>query len=367
MSSWLEGRLKELEAIAGYRAADPVSEVVARFGLKVDEVVKLDSNENLVLPYTFLRRLLLEVASSLDPRLYPVAPVQRLYLALAEHLGVGEESIVVGYGSDQLIDLLIGALARGGRVVSIKPSFTYYPYRCASFGVPYQALDLHPDFSLPTDTLIEAATAETLLFIPSPNNPTGNQFPRDEIVRLLEEGAALVVVDEAYAEFADYSLVQEAQEHERLVVLRTFSKAFGMAGLRLGYLVANPHLAGVLKSRVQQPFPAGAFSALLAARLLEEYEEVRASVQEVKRERQRLIEALHALEGVEVFPSQANFLLLNTRLGVEELWAGLAQQGVLVRRVGRVLEHENCVRVTVGTYDMNRRLLAALAKVLKEG
>jgi histidinol-phosphate aminotransferase len=220
------------------------------------------------------------------------------------------------------------------------------------------------DFSLDMDTLLrEAAVPDTkLVVVCSPNNPTGNTVARAEVEALLNGTEGLVVLDEAYVEFAGNSCIGLVRKNPRLVVLRTFSKAFGLAGLRVGYLAADPAVVETLL-KVKQPFNLNAFSQLAAAAVLDYLSLFEERIRTIVADREELIRALRDLPGVEVFPSEANFILFRTPLPAAAVYEGLLGHRVLIRNVeGPGLER--CLRANVGTPAENTVFLEALAAVL---
>jgi histidinol-phosphate aminotransferase len=201
------------------------------------------------------------------------------------------------------------------------------------------------------------------LYLCSPNNPTGNQLEQSEVEALIEEFAGIVMVDEAYGEYADYSVVPLINKYENLVVLRTFSKAFGLAGLRLGYAVANPTLAKAI-NKIPAPYAINVVTLTMGRKLLENVSVVREAVAALKAERGKLINGLNEIKGVEAFDSRANFALFNTSKPYEDVYLSLLKKGVIIKKLGKLLEYENCLRVTVGLPEMNVKLLNALKEYL---
>jgi histidinol-phosphate aminotransferase len=209
-----------------------------------------------------------------------------------------------------------------------------------------------------------AFTPETkMLYLCSPNNPTGNQFEVDKVEALIEEFPGIVLLDEAYGEYAEYSVTPLIGKYENLVVLRTFSKAFGLAGLRLGYAVANPLLANAI-NKIPAPYAINVVSLTMGRKLLENAGVVKEAVAALKAERGKLINELNAMEGVEAFDSRANFVLFNTVKPFEEVYANMLKRGIIVKKLGKLLMYENCLRTTVGLPEMNVKLLAALREYL---
>lgn len=364
----LERALSEAQALLKYDIGESTRGLARKVGKKPSEIVKLNANENLFVPRDFLVGLLRDVAEEIDPRLYPIDESSELVEALGSYLKASPGEIVVGTGSDQLIELVSRmALGRGDEALSIAPTFSMYE-RCARIErSSYRAIPLREDFALDTELILAAVTPRTrLLFICSPNNPTANQFDKGEIKRLAESFDGFVVVDEAYAEFAEGSVIHLTRKLDNLIVLRTFSKAFGLAGLRLGYAVANPDLATLMTERLQLPFSVSVIALRLGLKLLQNVEVVESAVRALKDERGSLIERLNEMTGVRAFDSETSFVLFQVETSSDEVYEALLDEGVIVRNIGRVLSFDDCLRVAVAPSSLSERFLAALGGVLGE-
>jgi histidinol-phosphate aminotransferase len=202
------------------------------------------------------------------------------------------------------------------------------------------------------------------LFVCSPNNPTGNQFSSNDIARVCDDFPGLVVLDEAYVDFAQESLVSEVMRRKNLAVIRTFSKAFGLANLRLGFIIAHPDWAPLFLDRVQYPYPVSSIAASIAIQLLQKFHLVENGVESLRNERTWLLERLREIEGVEALDSQANFILANLAIEAGKAHKQLLERGIATKKIGQVLDLPNCIRVTVGTREMNSIFLESLNEVL---
>lgn len=359
MGRWLDDRLSILKAREAYE-----------FGLNVtaDSVrAKLDANENWHIPAEELRRLVREAVAQLDVRKYPVGMVDEVRVAIAKHLNLPEEMIIPTEGADQGIDLLCQAFLReGDRALIVSPTYSFYGLRAALAGAKCTEISLNDDFSLPVDRILRGAKDGGMIFICSPNNPTGNQFSTDDLLRISESFPGLIVIDEAYVDFAPDSLVNEVLTRRNLAVLRTFSKAFGLADLRLGFIVTHPDWAPLFKERVQYPYPLSSMAIAIALRLLQEFQLVKKGIESLKQERAWLFQELTQITGVEPLSSQANFILLNLPIDASRVHMGLLERGIATKKIGRILNLPNCIRVTVGTREMNSDFLWALKAVLSD-
>ena len=301
---------------------------------------------------------------------YPEPQPPRLRAQLAALYGVPEASVLVGRGSDEAIDLLTRALCRAGRdaVLVSPPTFGFYAVAAEVQGARVVRVPLsRDDFAWRPDAVLAAADRDVrLVYVCTPNNPTGGRVAREAILALAAEleGRALVVVDEAYVEYAaSPSLAPEAAQG-RLAVLRTLSKAHALAGARVGALVAEPALVAVLR-RIMAPYPLPTPSVRAAEAALEPatLAETRRRIAAVVAERERVAEALRCCDAVaEVLPSHANFLAVRFR-DARATWRGLAARGVLVRDVSMQHGLDGCLRVAIGSRDDNDALLDALVSL----
>ena len=363
--------IAEAQKLSKYTICETIESLAIKLGVKPSEILKLNSNENFFIPLDFLRNILRQVVDETDPRLYPRDEFRELKEALSQRLNILPEEIVIGAGSDQLIDLVSRMfLSRGDEALSINPTFVIYE-RCVRIQkAEYKSVPLKDDFSLDVDALISSVNPKTkIIFLCSPNNPTGNRFSREDILRIAENFNGLVVVDEAYADFASETLIDLAGELENLIVFRTFSKFFGLAGLRVGYAITNRDLAKTINERFQMPFSASIIALKMATKLLEEenFKFIEEKALELKVERSRLIKALNNIEGVKAFPSETSFILFHIEdISSPSVYKALLKRGVIIREIGKVLKFKNCLRVTVAPAEMMKRFLKSLEEVLDE-
>lgn len=296
---------------------------------------------------------------------YPDPHQKELKKAISKLKGIGADHIFIGgAGSDEAIDLTYRIFCRPGidNAIAIAPSYGVYAVSADINDIELRTVRLGEDYSLPVDRLLAAADDKSkLMWICSPNNPTANSFRRDEIIRLAENFNGMVVVDEAYIDFSsEPSLISEIAAHPNLIVLQTFSKAWGMASLRMGMAFAVPEIAE-LYGRVKYPYNVnGPTQAELLRRISET--DISAQVEEIKAQRARLAEQLGAHPKVrKVYPSDANFLLVKVD-DADSMYDYLISRGVIVRNRNRVKGCENCLRFTIGTPEENARVVALLEK-----
>ena len=293
---------------------------------------------------------------------YPDPRQKALKARVSALKGLPAQNIFLGNGSDEAIDLMFRIFCTPGKdnAVAIVPSYGMYAVAADINDVQLRGVPLGEDFSLPVPELLNAADSNTrLLFLCSPNNPSGNAFPTEEILQLVEKFPGMVVLDEAYADFsAKGSLREKVLECPNLVILQTFSKAFGMAGLRLGMAFADAYVIDLM-NRVKYPYNISQATQELAFKALEE--PVDGLIGQLIAQRERLAEALPGFPGVhKVWPSDANFLLVQVD-DADALYAHLLQDGIIVRNRSRVRGCAGCLRLTIGTPEENDRLLQSFA------
>ena len=327
-------------------------------------MVKLDAMEN---PYPLpaqMRRELGEVLSRVDLNRYPDPSGKKLRELLAKKMQVPKGmEILLGNGSDDLIQIVTFAMARPGAVMLYPaPTFVMYGMNATLSGMKAVRVDLREDFAFDRDGFLAQVKAHqpALVFIAYPNNPTGVLYKEEDILAVLRAAPGLVVLDEAYHVFAQKSFMPRLAEFPNLVVMRTVSK-LGLAGIRLGYLVGRPEWIGEF-NKVRQAYNVNVLTQAAATFVLERLDVLEQQAAKIRADRAGLGQALAALPGVTVYPSEANFFLIRVP-DADRAYDALRRQGVLVRNLnGPGLK--NCLRITVGTPDENRILLTAMREAL---
>lgn len=302
---------------------------------------------------------------------YPDPTADALRDAVAAHYGVERQSLMMANGSDEVIDLLVRCFVRPGRrVVTLSPSYGMYRVSAASNGVEVAVAPLGERFALDPAALKSAIEGADLVFLCSPNNPTGTITEQTEIERLLAEFSGVVAVDEAYGEFADAEGVPSSIELVRrgvpnLIVMRTFSKAFAAAGIRLGYAIGQPALIDVLL-RMKPPYNVNVLTQAVGLSLWQQRDAMERNVRRILAERHRLATECRRL-GCEVYPSKANFFLLKPPAGMaaKQLYDDLIERfSLVVRRFSGRPELDDLLRVTVGLPEHNDFFLSCLRQLL---
>lgn len=312
--------------------------------------VFLDANEN---PY------------NMPHNRYPDPMQRELKVALSKIKGVRPEHIFLGNGSDEAIDLAFRAFCEPDKdnVVAIDPTYGMYQVCADINGVEYRKVLLDEDFQFSADQLLAATDDRTkLIFLCSPNNPTGNDLLRSEIEKVLNGFEGLIILDEAYNDFSDApSFLSDLDQYPNLIVLQTFSKAFGCAAIRLGMAFASEEIIAIL-SKIKYPYNVNQLTQQQAMAMLYKYYEIERWITTLKDERLCFEEAFAALPCVQkIFPSNANFFLARVTDAVK-IYHYLVGEGIIVRNRNSVALCGNCLRVTVGTRIENDKLIEALTK-----
>lgn len=331
-------------------------------------LVKLDAMEN---PYTWppqMQSAWLERLSQVSVNRYPDAGSSELIKQLQHTLAIpADAGVILGNGSDELIQVLAMAVAQTGRaIVAPDPTFVMYRMIATYTGMSYRAVPLRQDFSLDIGQMLAAIeeTQPALVFLSYPNNPTGNLFDRADMEKIIKASPGLVVVDEAYHAFAGDSFLQAVGDFDNLLVMRTLSK-IGLAGLRLGLLCGPPLLIDEL-DKIRLPYNIGVLTQVTTLFALQHYDSLLAQTREICEQRQEMLAALKVVPGVTAYDSAANFILFRVQSGhANQVFNGLKERGILIKNMhanGGLMQ--DCLRVTVGKADENQAFLAALGQVL---
>jgi histidinol-phosphate aminotransferase len=361
-----------------YTPIEPFEVLSTRLGLPPERLIKLDGNEN---PYGPSPRALAALADYQGYHIYPDPEHILLREAIQDYIGVDKSHVMFGNGSDELIDLVMRLfLGPGDAIINCPPTFGMYSFDAAICGAEVVRVLRRADFSLDVKGIrrraLEKNPPKKLLLVNSPNNPDGSLTSREDILQLLDL-PLIVVIDEAYAEFSGTSVVDLVPDHPNLIVLRTFSKWAGLAGLRIGYGVFP---LGIIRHlwKIKQPYNVNVAAQAAALASLEDLEYLRANVQRIVAERERLYTELGKFDFLHPYPSRSNFVLcrvLSPGLSsVEGLSKGrvlgrdarqlklfLEREGVLVRYFDKPYVRD-CIRISVGKPEQTEVLLQALRR-----
>ena len=363
-SDWIKERIKEIQGLQQYSVSGGSAELLKK--IDSTNVVKLDANENFFIPRPLLSQVFEQISREVDLRLYPQREEEMLLEELEDYINFPSSQIVLGNGSDQIIELTVKAFLKASEeTISVKPTFSMYRIYVDNQRAKYNEVALNDDFSLNVNALLSRTNLNAkICFLCSPNNPTANQFKTDDVRKIIEEFRGIVVLDEAYVEFAPSSLVKLVDMYDNLIVLRTFSKVFGLAGLRIGYAISNPTLSKVLL-KIQPPYNINSVSLRMALGMLHERKIVVDAIQKMKEERERLIGELNGVKGIKAFNSAANFVLLKIDSSSDAIYEKLVERKILIKNIGTILGRKGYMRVTVGLPEMSKKLVDALKEILQ--
>jgi histidinol-phosphate aminotransferase len=330
---------------------------------QLDVAARLNTNEcPHPLPERFSKDLA-EAVTALPLHRYPDNQMIRLREEFAAHVGHVPEGTWVANGSNEILTQLLQAYGGMGRRVAVfEPTYLLHSRLAWLTQTELVSLRLDEDFSLSPDSVASAIAADPdVVFVCSPNNPTGNAQPVDAVRSLAAQTDALVVVDEAYVEFGGQTCLPLIAEHHNVVVTRTMSKAFALAGARIGYALADPEVVEDLR-RVRLPYHVSSLTQAAGIAALHHATEASAILDAIRDERDRILAALRAMPGIVVYPSDANFVLFVPPKPAAEVWRGLLDRGVLIRNLSAVVP--NALRVTAGATHEVDLFLSALEEVL---
>lgn len=332
-----------------------------------DGPIKLNQNES---PFDLPRALKREILAAVEAEpwnRYPPLRDPALHAAVAAHFKVREDQLLIGPGSNSLLGALAQCVAQpGAKVLAARPSFGLYGSSVRASGNRLIEVPLDRDLGLDVSGMIAAAREHSpaLIFVANPNNPTGTAVPTRDLLRLVAEVRALVLLDEAYIEFSGLeSALSALSKHPNLIVLRTFSKAFGLAGVRCGCLIGHPDVLAPI-DRLRAPFALGPFQRHTIQALLRNPVLVHQTVEHIIQERERVLARMSSIPGVVPRPSMANFVLFEV-VEHEKVYRRLHRRGITVRDVSGYDELKSSLRVTIGTPEENEAFLNALVEAVK--
>ena len=320
--------------------------------------VKLDANEG---NKDLFKDLIKDIGDDFYLNLYPDDNYTQLKEAIVNYIGCKIENISVGNGSSELLDLCVKTFVDTNELIlSLDPTFSMYSIYAKIVNSRYIGAGEGNDFTINVDDVIKSIEENDpkLTIICNPNNPTGTTIKRDDVLRIVKSTDNVVIVDEAYMEFSNESVVDEIENYDNLIVVKTMSKAFSMAGIRTGYLIANEELVKTIE-KVRPPYNLNSISALLATKALKQKDKMLSYVENLKVEREKIYEKLLDM-GVKAYKSGANFVFFSSP--IDNLAEKLIDNDVLIRKFGGKLD--NYYRVTVGSPKENETFLDAMKKIV---
>ncbi|MBC7364418.1 MAG: histidinol-phosphate transaminase [Candidatus Aminicenantes bacterium] len=354
----IKAKLKKFQTSSEYSIPDAGS-----------NLIRLNLNES---AYPLPERLKEKILSRLKNAAWHLYPSDRnfsLLSRLASYTGHQPDGILLGNGSNELIQTVAYACCSGGdTLATLKPGFSIYKKVAELIDIKVIEIPLKPDLSFNLEKIIEAGQEARVIFLGSPHNPTGQTLSRQQVEEILTQVSSLVVLDEAYAEFSKETSVPLLSSYDNLLILRTFSKAFRLAGARFGYALGQPETIQALQA-ARLPFSVGLFQQTAAEVLLEEKDYLQDEIQQTIKERERLFNQLQSFKTFQPFPSRANFLLVKSHcLPAKKIFLRLLAKGILVRIFDspELPELKDKFRITIGQPQENDCLLAVLQDIEKE-
>jgi len=326
--------------------------------------IKLDAMEN---PYDLpdaIKELLKEKITGFNR--YPDPQSNELRNTIASYLGVAKENVFVGNGSDELI-LYILLTFKSNQVVFPTPTFAMYKILAQITNSTVKEIPLTDEFELNDEEILKLTrNSHSIVFIAYPNNPTGNCFSKEKVLRIVEESRGLIIIDEAYFEFSKETFLSLIDSYDKVVILRTFSKAFGLAGLRIGYMVANPDIVNEL-FKVKLPYNLNSFSQSAAICAMENFRYLlQPQINKIIAQREKLYSFLKGINGIIPYSSSANFILFKTlNVPANTLFSELVEEGILIRNLNKD-GIPNCLRVTIGTEEENNTFMERIDSICRK-
>lgn len=320
--------------------------------------IKLHANESPFPPPREIAALLKECADELQLNRYPDPDCKKLKSVISKRLGIPAENLTVGNGSDELIQFILQVFCEPGDTITFPdPTFTMYAIIAQGMGVDSAGYPLDEKWDFEAEPFLEFLEERRakVVFFSYPNNPTGNCFSAKAIKSVIENFNGIVVVDEAYYDFSVQTFIDKMPDNNNLIILKSLSK-IGMAGLRVGYGIADPEITGQF-NKVRLPYNSNSISQILSEKLLSDFPETQKQIDVIKEERERMLKRMSEIETITAYPSDSNFILFRAQHDSEKLFRQLADKGILIRNLAGHPRLANHLRVTVGKKDENDQFL----------
>ncbi|HEX7178309.1 MAG TPA: histidinol-phosphate transaminase [Nitrososphaeraceae archaeon] len=347
MTNWFIDKIEKISQIEKYHRPLEV------------RLAKLDANENLVLDNTFLIKFIQNIAKETDLRRYPISLYDDLYKKLGIYLKISASNIVLGNGSDQIIDLILATVGKNKKVSIFAPTFSYFQSRCKLHGIKIIQTPLRQsDNTFDKSEFLKNTSESQLAYICSPNNPTSNQFDQSLIHEILcKMNNTLVILDEAYVEFGKYSMIRYAERYPNLIILRTFSKAFGLAGARVGYMISSKKISRIFRENIQSPYPINSLSLAISIYTLSNIKFVLRSIRIIKEERRKLFHHLSKLKGIKTYESDANFIFVVFKRKYNRILRSLKDFQIVVKPFNNISGYGKCMRISISSPEINNNII----------
>ncbi len=352
---------KHIQDIEPYVPVDPNEQLVKSSGVKSENVIRLNANEN---PYGPPESILNDIKDS-DLSIYPDSFQRRLRSSLKSYTGIEESELIAGAVSDELIDLLFRSFVNvGDSIIDCEPTFGMYSFGARIIGAKIYSVPRTSTWDVDVEGILSKVTSDTkMIFLASPNNPTGNLLNQEELFEILKTNI-IVVVDETYFEFANVSLAKYTRKFSNLVILRSFSKWAGIAGLRIGYMISNPKIIDNI-IKIKQPYNINVAAEVAAINILSNPEVAFEKVNLILKDKLIFESELKKIKGLRLFPSKGNFVLIEfLDIASDEVYNELAFNGIFVRKFSDP-KLDKMLRFSIGTTTQMELLLSVMKKILK--
>jgi histidinol-phosphate aminotransferase len=339
-------------------------------GYRVDVIpyrTRMDANESPFSLPPLLKRKLFKEMKNIALNRYPEPGAPLIRKRFAEHYGIADDMIMIGNGSDELIQILCSALVNSSSSIMVPiPTFVMYRIIATNTGHTIAEVPLNASFDLDLQTMLTRIATDTpvLTFLSYPNSPTSNCFSQESVKAIIEASRGIVVVDEAYGSFAGKTFLPLLKKYDNLVILKTLSKV-GLAAMRIGFLIASPPLVHEL-DKVRLPYNINALSQVAAGFYLDHIDIFSDQTREIVASREELLSALGEIEAVHPYPSDANFIFFSCDFDTDNIYSLLIREGILIKNLNSPGVLKNCMRVTVGNREENQELIKALKKILRK-
>ncbi|MHA1409061.1 MAG: histidinol-phosphate transaminase [Candidatus Odinarchaeia archaeon] len=335
---------------------------------KFNKILKLDGNENLFIKQEEINNIILDSLKDVKTSIYTDTTCEDLRESIAGYFNLTKNNVMVGNGADGVIDTIVKTfLDTTSEAIVVEPTYSIYKFFIKIMGCTYKPVLLTDEFKLDSNRVLSEVNKNTkMIFICSPNNPTGNQFDYKAILKILDESNCIVVLDEAYVEYGKYSMIPALEKYPNLIIIKTMSKIYGLASLRSGYCLANQTIIDSLL-KVSPPYPVNIIAQKIIPQLLEKHEMILKILNELSVERDFLFNELSKINGLKPFKSDANFILFKVNdknLDANKLHKKLLEKGVIVRNRSMLPLLENCLRVTVAPREINKEFLKRLKTIM---
>jgi len=355
-----------IQKMESYEYPTPFRKVISRYNIPINKIIKVNFNESPFPPSQKVKEALIKFIENGSLEWYPDESYDELRDAIAKLNDIEKERVIVGNGTDELLkEIIFTFVDRVDEVIIPIPNFSMYKIYAESIDANIIEVKYNENLTLDVIKLLESINEETrMILISNPNSPIGNTITKKDIIKILEKAKnAIVVIDEAYYEFYGKTIVDQIKKYQNLIVLRTFSKAYGLASLRIGYAVASEEIIQEL-NKAKNPFNVNKLGEIAAIAALKDQNYMKKVVNEVKRTREYLTKELRKL-GLRVCPSKTNFILARFSKNTDLICKKLEKKGIFLRDTSKIFKLENCLRIAIPLIKDVPRLVNGIEEVLR--